>query len=729
MATLRSLNIDLRAGTARLAQDFKRAGSIVGSFEKDMKQSFDRAIGSVFNLKTAVATLVGSAGFGLLVKNAFASADALAKSADKMGMTTQALAGLQHMAGLAGISTEQLDSGLKTMQKNIVDFYNGTGRATEALRAMGFTQAQLIAMSPDQQFAAIADAMNQVKTSAERTNYALKIFGDSGAELINVMSDGSAGMRAAAEEAKALGLALTRVDTAKIEAANDAFDRAKGAVSGMANTVALQLAPVITALSNDFTDLVKRNNGFRDQIISGFESATKAVGFFADVIQGLRVVFKGVEVIAIGFVAGVLTVLDELNKGTAAVLNAMIDAVSAPLIKVFDIMGKVSDTAKGMAEELRNAFKFTPSPELTRWADGMRGALVDAETELHTLAMTPMPSKNIEAWFAKVRAEAQAAAEAVAAAKAPKAQQVDTGLHFSEKEKDALRQQLLTLRESMFTAEEVIADSYAKRAEIVGNALQAQIINESTAKELLLQLETDFRDKIAEQYYSEEEALANTYQRRAEMVANAVNMQYLTEASGREMLLKLDSKYQLDRKNIEMRGGQEVRAVRESMYSNAVNLLSLFAGKSKIAALAIIAIQKAQGIAQTIINTQVASMRALAELGPIAGAAAAAKIQAMGAVSVGLIAATGLVEAAQTFSGGGSAGGIGAAASPTYPANPVSGLPQQAGVTDARTTKPQMIQVNIQGDGDVVSKQWIRDTLIPEINDALGDGATLQVAR
>lgn len=98
--------------------------------------------------------------------------------------------------------------------------------------------------------------------------------------------------------------------------------------------------------------------------------------------------------------------------------------------------------------------------------------------------------------------------------------------------------------------------------------------------------------------------------------------------------------------------------------------------------------------------------------------------------------ATGLMNLAKIrsvqFGGGG-----GGAATPTFSANPGTGLP----VTDAgganalpdlsaqaQPQRPERV-VNIMIDSDtVVSGAWIRDRLIPEINDAVGDGVIVNVS-
>src|SRR3569832_2913754 len=115
------------------------------------------------------------------------SADALAKSADKIGVTTQALAGLRDQADLSGVSTEQLDAGLRTMEKNISDFARGTGRAAVALKGLGFEQGSLITLRADEQLYRIADAMSRMRNAKDRAAFAQKIFGDSSVVLINVL--------------------------------------------------------------------------------------------------------------------------------------------------------------------------------------------------------------------------------------------------------------------------------------------------------------------------------------------------------------------------------------------------------------------------------------------------------------------------------------------------------------------------------------------------------------
>lgn len=133
----------------------------------------------------------------------------------------------------------------------------------------------------------------------------------------------------------------------------------------------------------------------------------------------------------------------------------------------------------------------------------------------------------------------------------------------------------------------------------------------------------------------------------------------------REQELEQDRIFQQRKTEIEREGANDRVAVNQqaenarvaaltTALSSAAGLLSQFASENKAAALAVIAIQKGLAIAQAIQNTKVAELRALAELGPIAGPPVAAKIATLGAINVGIIAGTGLVQAGQALAGGGS---------------------------------------------------------------------------
>lgn len=155
---------------------------------------------------------------------------------------------------------------------------------------------------------------------------------------------------------------------------------------------------------------------------------------------------------------------------------------------------------------------------------------------------------------------------------------------------------------------------------------------------------------------------------------------------------------------------QRVQSAQESLRSASASawgamggFVQQFAGKSKAAAIAAIAIQKGLSIAQILANSAAAQLRALAELGPVAGPPMAAKIAAYGRLQAGIVAATGLVQAASAGGGGGGA--------------PISSGGASSSASAAQETSAPTTTIQIAG-GDMFS----RSSLVSLINELQESG-------
>lgn len=189
--------------------------------------------------------------------------------------------------------------------------------------------------------------------------------------------------------------------------------------------------------------------------------------------------------------------------------------------------------------------------------------------------------------------------------------------------------------------------------------------------------------KIQELRAAEEERAAETSGTASPSIgAKQAENDALTtlEIEHAERIKKILIKDAKDREKIEKNVSRTITNMRMNVFQHGANLLRALAGESKVAAIAVIAIEKGLAIAQTIMNTNVAAIRALAELGPIAGPPAAATIKSIGAASIGLIAATGFAQAAGIGGGGASLG---------TPANPVNVQPTQFETTDVLSSQEQ----------------------------------------
>ena len=175
------------------------------------------------------------------VKNQLQAIDNLAKTADKLGVTTEALAGFRHAAELTGVSTQTADMALQRFTRRLAEAAVGTGEAKGALKELGVSAAELVQKSPTEAIAEIADAMLEVDNQADRVRLSMKLFDSEGVALVNTLALGSAGLYDAAEAAEIFGLAISREAAQKVEDANDAMTRLQGANDGMWRQLTVEL--------------------------------------------------------------------------------------------------------------------------------------------------------------------------------------------------------------------------------------------------------------------------------------------------------------------------------------------------------------------------------------------------------------------------------------------------------------------------------------------------------
>ena len=240
---LESLNkkiADTSSSTLRLSGDWKKElGSMAGSAAK-------------WGAATAAAAAAGAAVF---VKSAIDQADAAGILAGKLGITTEALTKLEYAAKLSDVSQSALEGSLKKLSVTLTNAQDPASKAAQAFNAIGLSARELIALPADQQLGRIGDALNNVENQSQRAALAQKIFGRSGIELLPILAEGSAGIRALGEEAERFGVVISGDLAARAGLFNDNLDRLKSAASGVGLAVADQLLGPMNDLSDQLIEL------------------------------------------------------------------------------------------------------------------------------------------------------------------------------------------------------------------------------------------------------------------------------------------------------------------------------------------------------------------------------------------------------------------------------------------------------------------------------------------
>jgi hypothetical protein len=235
-----SVNVKVAATTAGLTTGFAGAAKQIKTFSSNVRgmgsglssglasagAGITGLIAKLGPLAVAAAGVAGIAGIGAMVKSSMDSIDATAKMADSLGISTEAMVGMEHAANLSGVSNDALKAGLNRLARQGLDIGD------------------------------VADRMASITDPTERAQYAFKVLGKSGQDMIPLLKDGAAALHGmVAEGAELKG--FSREDAAAVEEANDAISRIQASFVGVANTVAITLAPAMTWVAEKATWLGK----------------------------------------------------------------------------------------------------------------------------------------------------------------------------------------------------------------------------------------------------------------------------------------------------------------------------------------------------------------------------------------------------------------------------------------------------------------------------------------
>jgi len=321
---------------------------------------------SVFNLKTAIVGAVGAGGFGALIQSSINAGDELAKTADKLGVTTQALAGLRHAAELTGVSTGTMDMAMQRFTRRAAEAARGTGEAKGALQELGIDAEAIVRLPLDEQMNVVADAMSGVTSQSDRVRLAMKLFDSEGVALVNTLGGGAEALKAMTSEAEHLGLTLSRTDTAQMEAANDAITRLKGVFEGLTNQLAVAFSPVITFIANAFRQAALDSSDFGNigqKVASGL---VKAFGALRQYWHGLEIVLKTLKLGVLEFANMIGDKLVPALQGFIDLYNTIATFLGLDTIGVSaeQVMGDLPQGIADLKSELSALKAMNPGHEL-----------------------------------------------------------------------------------------------------------------------------------------------------------------------------------------------------------------------------------------------------------------------------------------------------------------------------------------------------------------------------
>jgi hypothetical protein len=238
-APLGTLKGDLFLETAAFIRDMRKAGDAVATNTFKMRQSMrqvEKATSGVrrtfSQLRAGAVALAGALAarqFVSFAKTSLDFADALAKSADSVGMTTSEFQQFQVAAGLSGISAEKFGVATQFFVKTLGEARAGTGKMVTSLKTIdkGFLSQITSAKTTGEALGIYLKRMGETKGAADRAMLATTGFGRAGVAMVNMLSEGGKGLEDMKAQALALGLVLEDNLIRHAEAVNDRMELLK----------------------------------------------------------------------------------------------------------------------------------------------------------------------------------------------------------------------------------------------------------------------------------------------------------------------------------------------------------------------------------------------------------------------------------------------------------------------------------------------------------------------
>jgi hypothetical protein len=219
MTDLGELVVRIKADAAPLESAMRNARGAVESGSAQMRTSLN-GLKDAFRELLPAATVAGLVEFG---HQTFEAADRINDLALRTGFAGSSLSALETPLKQSGSSLEEFSGAINRMNNMIGEAAKGNQDAIKAFDGLGLSIRKLQAMSPEQQFYAIAEALAQVKDQGRQTESGMNIFGRTFASILPTIKESHGELGKLVTQIKAAGGALTEDELKRIDEWGDAW--------------------------------------------------------------------------------------------------------------------------------------------------------------------------------------------------------------------------------------------------------------------------------------------------------------------------------------------------------------------------------------------------------------------------------------------------------------------------------------------------------------------------
>jgi len=201
--------------------------------------------------------------------------------ARRTGFATETLSELRYAAQISGTGLEGLEKSVKRMQRTIIEANDGLETYLRAFRHIGVNVEDLMGLSPEEQFMAIAMAIGSLEDPTLKAAVASQILGRAGTDLLPFFELGAEGMRELMQEAHKFSTIFDSEAAVAAEKLQDSFTNLKEATKSLTLQLGEALAPSVTGLANAIAGLLGKVREWGEAHPALYTGLAKIGGGFA----------------------------------------------------------------------------------------------------------------------------------------------------------------------------------------------------------------------------------------------------------------------------------------------------------------------------------------------------------------------------------------------------------------------------------------------------------------
>lgn len=323
-----SIFVDNDEANKSISKTGKQADGLGKKFTNGIKTAGKWALG----LTTAAAG-VGAAAFAMTNK-VTSSFDDIAKTSQRLGITTDAYQELNYWANQNGIAASSMERAVGRLNQRIGMAKDGSDKYAGALERLGVSYKDIEAgnVSTEDAMATVLQTLSEMESESEKASAAADLFGTRmGRDLMTALQDGSMSMDEAKEKAEELGLVIDEdVINAGVSFQDNLTDMTM-ALGAIGNKIISNLIPIF----NRMTDWILGN---MPTIQSVFQRVFDAIG----TVFGIGIGWVQ------SFIGWIMTLYDE----NESVFKGLWDSIQNYLGFIIGYWQTVFETAKEIISDV-----------------------------------------------------------------------------------------------------------------------------------------------------------------------------------------------------------------------------------------------------------------------------------------------------------------------------------------------------------------------------------------